>query len=120
MKYSDELLAERKRLEQEEEALFYEHQEFKQLTEESESMLSDIQHFQFQLEDYFSGSQHIHSIESLYSEGLSQGKKSFYEIAQVEDEIKRERRHYEDKIDEIQREYYQALKKEEENEKGSN
>lgn len=115
MKPSDKLLAERKRLEHEEETLFYEHQEFKRLAEESEIIFSEIQHFQPQLENYFYGSQRMHHMESLYSESLSQGKQACFELNQTENDLKRGRHQYEDEIDKIQRKYYQALQNEEEN-----
>lgn len=98
MKQRDEFLAERKRLEQKEEALFYKHQNFKRLTEESENMLFEIQHFQQKLKNCFVGSQQMSSIESLYSESLSQSKQAFFEIEQTRDELQQERQYCEDKI----------------------
>lgn len=113
MKQSDKFLAERKRLEQKEEALFYEHQDFKRLTEESENMLFEIQHFQPQLENCFAGSQQMHSIESLYSESLSQSKQAFFEIEQTRDELQQERQYCKDEIETIQKNYHQTLQQEE-------
>lgn len=113
MKQSDELLAKRKRLEQKEEALFDEYQDFKQFTEASENLLFEIQHLQSPLEAHFFGSRQMHSIDSLYTENLSQSKHLFSDITQMEKELKRERYRCEEEIDNIQRTYYQALQKEE-------
>lgn len=114
MKHSDELLQERNRLESEKDDLFYEYQDTKHLVEESEELLSEIQNFQFQLENSFLKSKKMNEISSLYSEGLSHSQKALHELVQNEDEIKREYRRYEDKIDDIHRKYHRALQNEEE------
>lgn len=116
MKCSDELLQEYHFLKSKEEALFDEHQELKYLVDESETLVSEVHHFQLQLEKAFAGSQKIHEMSSIYSEILVHSQNTFHELVQEETEIKQKRRCYEDQVDEIYREYHCALQNEKEGE----